>query len=225
MKDYSQNGEQLQVLKYFGDFRGTVLDIGANDGVTFSMSRALIELGWRACLVEPASIPFQKLTALYFPTLTLPSYGNDFGNAWHFNNTENGVRIVRAAITLQDGPLDFYSSGTHLKKGDTDLLSTTHPEEIARWKKSGEVFTKTVVRGITFDTLMRETGVRHFDFISIDAEGADLDILRQIDLTAVGCRMLCVEVNARGDAEFTAYAKRHGMRLHHSNHENRIYVK
>ena len=208
MKDYSQNSEQKIILAYFGNARGTVLDIGANDGVLLSNSRALIELGWSAVLVEPAAEAHRKLV---------------------LNNANavfsDRVKLVQAAITTQDGPLDFYSSGTHLKKGDTDLLSTTHPEEIARWKKSGEVFTKTVVRGITFDTLMRETGVRHYDFISIDAEGADLDILRQIDLTAVGCRMLCVEVNARGDAEFTAYAKRHGMRLHHSNHENRIYVK
>lgn len=214
MRDCTQNGEGPIIAKYFGDFKGTVLDVGANDGITFSNSRGLIEVGWKAVLVEPAKIAFSKLRencemviyrgrVEFVPTLTL----------------------INAAITSQDGPVDFYDSGTHLNKGDTSLLSTTRPEELARWKKSGEVFTKTTVRGITFETLMKETGVSHFDFISVDCEGADWDVVRQIDLTAVGCRMLCVEVNARGDREFTEYAKKHGMRLHWSSYENRIYCK
>lgn len=206
MKDYSQNGEQSIILKYFGGFIGAALDIGANDGILLSNSRALVELGWSAVLVEPAAAAYRKLVL------------NNANAAF-----SDRVTLVNAAITTQDGPIDFYDSGTHLKQGDTSLLSTTHPEEMARWKKSGEVFTKTTVRGITFETLMQETGVWHHDFISIDAEGADYDILKQIDLTAVGCRLLCVEVNQRGDAEFTAYAAKHGMRLLWASYENRVY--
>jgi hypothetical protein len=240
MKDYSQNGEQKIILDYFGGeekIRGlrnmTLLDCGANDGVLLSNSRALIELGWRAVLVEPASIAYGKLVhnnmppdSTPFVTPPTPYIGRD------------GIICVNAAITPTDGAIDFWSSGTHLKQGDTDLLSTTKEAEIARWKKSGESFTKTTVRGITFETLMKELGMvinprhdmtatnqAHFDFISIDAEGADYSILEQIDLTAVGCRLLCVEVNARGDAEFTAYAKKHGMRLLWKNYENRIYAR
>lgn len=205
MKDFSQNGEGAIIAKFFGVEPGVFLSIGENDGLVLSNVRHLALANWSGVCVEPAPTAYAKLAQLY--------------------KNEDTIWTVQAAITDKDGPLEFYSSGTHLRKGDTDLLSTTRPEELARWKKSGEVFTKTTVRGITFDTLMRETGVRHFDFVSIDAEGADLDILRQIDLTAVGCRLLCVEVNARGDAEFTAYAQRHGMRLLAKNFENRIYCK
>lgn len=246
MKDYSQSGEQKIILDYFGYRvtgpqsatvpmeRGTVLDCGANDGVVLSNSRALVELGWKAVLVEPAKTAFRKLMENNAITGSGRAPDSFDGTPAEYHALVSGgtviapggrVLCVNAAITLEDGPLTFYSSGTHLKKGDTDLLSTTRPEELARWKRSGEVFTQTVVRGITFATLMRETGTSHYDFISIDAEGADYDILKQINLTEVGCRMLCVEVNARGDAEFTQYAARHGMRLLHSNAENRIYVK
>lgn len=225
MKDFSQNGEQKIIRDYFEGALGMALDCGANDGLTFSNSRALVELGWDAVLVEPAEIPYMKLVHANMPSGATPFVAPP--TQYRVPNPDGTPRIIciNAAITTTDGPLEFHSSGTHLKKGDTDLLSTSRPEELARWKKSGEVFTKTTVRGITFETLMRETGVKHFDFISIDAEGADFDILKQIDLTAVGCRMLCVEVNARGDQEFTAYAARHGMRLHWSCYENRIYVK
>jgi FkbM family methyltransferase len=212
VQDYSQSGEQKIILDHFGGedrirgLRGmTLLDLGANDGITLSNSRALIELGWGGVLVEPADIAYKKLAALYASTPT--------------------VRCINAAVTTQDGPIDFYDSGPHLKKNDTSLLSTTRPEELERWKKSGETFTKTVARGITFDTLKKEAGMHQFDFISIDCEGADLDILRQIDLIAVDCKMLCVEFNRKQAPEFIAYAERHGMQLHWKGWENLIFVR
>ena len=62
MKTYSQNKEDLSVLNYFGkDFKGLVLDIGANDGITLSNSRLLIESGWDGVLVEPSPKAYAKL--------------------------------------------------------------------------------------------------------------------------------------------------------------------
>lgn len=209
MKDYSQNNEQKIILDYFGDFRGTFLDIGANDGETLSNTRALAILGWTGVLVEPSPVAWKKLSEVYSKD------SGGFGPCW----------TIESAITTEDGPIDLYDSGTHLKKGDVSLLSTTVPKEMDRWKKSGEQFTKTTVRGITFETLMKETGQSHFDFVSIDCEGADWIVLQQIDLTAVGCRLLCVEVNNGADSHFTQYASKHGMRLLHSNYENRIYCR
>lgn len=224
MVDHSQNGEQKIILDYFGDFRGTFLDAGANDGLTLSNTRALALMGWEGLCIEPAEIAFKKLAELYTP-----------------DNASWVVKCIQAAITTSDGPITFYDSGTHLKKGDTSLLSTTRPEEMARWKKSGEVFTKTTVRGITFATLLIECGygrllvqpaeerlqpVTNFDFISVDTEGADWDVLQQIDLTAVGCRMLCVEANQSPHRQkFVDYAARHGMKLHWSSYENLIFTR
>lgn len=205
MKDYSQSGEQAIILKYFGTEPAAFLSIGENDGQTFSNVRALALLGWGGICIEPATVAFAKLAELY--------------------SVSSAVQCVQAAITTQDGPIDFYDSGTHLKKGDTSLLSTTRPEEMARWKKSGEVFTKTTVRGITVATLLKETGMTRADFISIDCEGVDLDVLKQLDLTALGTRMVCVEVNRADQKPFDAHCAKHGLKLHHRNYENAIYVK
>jgi len=62
---YSQNNEEQVILSYFGNKIGNLLDIGANDGLTLSNSRKLIELGWSAELIEPAEIPYNKLIELY----------------------------------------------------------------------------------------------------------------------------------------------------------------
>ncbi len=211
MKDFSQNNEQEIILAHFAGRGGTdmcVLDIGANDGETFSMSRALLqESGMCGVLVEPSEAAFKKLHQLY----SVESFDRYC------------IKLVQAAITLTDGPIDFYDSGTHLKKGDVALLSTTRPEELERWKKSGEEFTKTSVRGITFETLMKETGVTQFQFISIDCEGADWDVLTQIDLRKVGCELLCVEYNAKDAHRFIGYAAGAGMKLLHKNYENLIF--
>src|SRR5262245_12533077 len=43
---YSQNDEEGIIAGYFGGRTGTLLDIGAYDGVSFSNSRRLIESGW-----------------------------------------------------------------------------------------------------------------------------------------------------------------------------------
>ena len=219
MQDYSQNKEQTIILKYFEGQLGYFLDIGGNDGETLSNTRALAQLGWRGVLVEPAEIAYKKLAERC--ACSTPEY----------------LRPINAAIVGKDGPVDFWDCGTHIKKGDTSLLATTRPETIERWKETGVIFTKTTVPGLTFASLLKIVEWSTFNFISIDCEGADWEVLQQINLTEVGCQMLCVEVNGEDDEKFTDYAAKHGMNLHWSSLRrrpdygprdalgNRIYVK
>lgn len=50
---YSQNQEEKYILNHFKDKQGTFLDLGAYNGKELSNSRALVELGWAGCCVEP----------------------------------------------------------------------------------------------------------------------------------------------------------------------------
>ncbi len=62
MKNYSQYNEQEIILEFFKDKPvGRFLDIGANDGVSGSNTRALAELGWSGVLVEVNPRIFVKL--------------------------------------------------------------------------------------------------------------------------------------------------------------------
>ena len=65
---YGQNKEDeiinnLIVSKYGENFKGSILDLGANDGVTLSNSRFFVERGWHGVLVEAGNKPFEKLFA------------------------------------------------------------------------------------------------------------------------------------------------------------------
>lgn len=204
---FSQNDEEKVILAYFGAATGTFLDVGANDGIVLSNTRALALRGWKGVLVEPSPAAFEKLYIAY-----------------HGPDVPYMPVLVNAAIANHDGEIELYDSGTHLNKGDVALLSTTRPEELARWEKSGEQFTKIKVRAMTFATLLKHVHQSHFDFISIDAEGMDYDILRQIDLRAIDCRMLCVEYNQKDADKFTNYCVRAGMRRVHNTYENLIFA-
>jgi FkbM family methyltransferase len=171
MNTYAQNAEDIAIQNYFGLYKGVLLSIGENDGRTFSNALALIEKGWEAVCAEPSPSAFDKLCALHK------------GNAF--------VLPVNVAIGTENCAADFYDMGAHVGNGDTSLLSTLKESETKRWV--GTEFTKTKVRCVDYATFLEMIPVKVFDFISLDAEGLDIAILRQIDLSAVKC--LCIEWN------------------------------
>ena len=196
---YSQNNEEQLILDHFGPvFKGTCLDLGANDGVTLSNTRACIERGWKGVMVDASTEMCDKLRRF-------------------------DVEVHNVAMGNTDGLLTFYESGEHLGKGDRSLVSTIVPAEMDRW--TNETFTPVTVECVTFATLLTRSAHKTFDLISIDIEGMDLDVLRQMDLTALGCKMLCVEFNGKDQPDFDWYCAVHGMKLYAKNAENLIYVK
>ncbi len=66
-----------------------------------------------------------------------------------------------------------------------------------------------------------------FDFITIDAEGNDWNILKQIDLNKVECKCLCIEYNTDFALlnKYTEYVIPFGFKEIHRNYENVIFVK
>ena len=195
MNDYSQDGEQAVILEHCGD-PGVFLDIGANDGVTFSDTRALVDLGWSGIYVEPGTAALTKLIQ------NLPD-----------------ALAYKLAVSDADGFADFFESD----KGSQHMLSSLIESETRRW--SSYAFKTVQIETVTVETLLKRTGLDRIDFLSIDAEGSDLLIFRQFDLSALGVRLVCVEHNGREIAEFDAHAASHGMRCIFKNSANCIYAK
>lgn len=168
MINYSQNDEQIYIANYFGSKPHHLLDIGANDGRTFSNSRHLLDnLGWSGLLVEPSPTAYKKLSSLYAD--------NDL------------VECLNVAIANEKGKIEFYDMGEHVGNGDTSLLSTAVKSELARW--TNVEFKKTKVKAITYAEIADT-----YDFITIDCEGLDLDVLKQIDLKNTS--LVCIEHNS-----------------------------
>jgi hypothetical protein len=68
-------------------------------------------------------------------------------------------------------------------------------------------------------------GKKTFDLISIDAEGLDLDIMKQIDFNLYGCKMLIIEYNKQNEYQFRKLAAQYQLKLFAKNRENLIFVK
>lgn len=196
---YSQNNEEQIILNYFGDFKGTFIDIGANDGITLSNTRALAERLWEGVLVEPSPEAYRRLRKNY--------------------ERMNGFYFYPFALGETNGTTILHESGEHLGKGDIALLSTLDESEKSRWV--GTSFSKTEVKVFRWKTFLNRLKIKKFDFISLDAEGLDLAILKQIDLTDVKC--LCVEFNGKQKEEFVKLCD--GFRLIGENAENLIFAR
>ncbi len=65
MNSYSQYGEDVEVTKIFGEHVGLLLEIGAWGSKDLSNSRAFIEVGWEAVLVEFSPMPVHSLVLEY----------------------------------------------------------------------------------------------------------------------------------------------------------------
>ncbi len=210
MSKYTQSSEGDIINEYFkGVTSGTLLDIGANNGATFSNSLELIENGWSAVLVEPSEEAFRQLITLH--------------------TGRKHVHCFNLAIGAKSGHVDFYESESILPdKKDHSLVSTTVPDEMKRWN-GATTFTKKNVLCYSFKEFMERCVPARagFDLISIDVEGAEMDILEQMNLNDLRCQLLVIEFNGHQHIkkQFDAHILPFGMKLIHTNAENLIYAK
>lgn len=198
-KDYSQNGEQEIILNFFQGYTGTLLSFGENDGETLSNCRALMLEGWEGVFVEPSPPAAEKLRELY--------------------RDNNKAIVFQIAASNYDGHADFFHSGSHLQQGDTSLLSTLNLTDRNRWQQ--EEFSTIqvgVMDAIRFNRF-------EADFISIDAEGEDIKILKR--LTLKNCKLLCIEWNRNENTkrQIEQIISHKKFKLLHQNAENLIYKK
>jgi FkbM family methyltransferase len=204
-----QNNEIEVVLGYFSNLPAQtrcVLSIGENDGITFSNSYDLIQSGWEAVLIEPSPKAFERMQKL------------------HIEN--KNVICLNYGIANESGEFVFNESSAYKQGQDVALVSTLIDSEMDRWL--GDVnFEKITAKFKTFQDFLIDVPEHKFDFISIDAEGYDYEILKQIDLDKYQCKCLCIEYNGKSDLwnTYENYAKQFGMRMISNNPENLIFVK
>lgn len=205
MKYHSQNNEAEFLIKYFRGYKGTLFDIGGNDGITFSNSYDLIKLDWEAHIFEPGTI-FNKLNELH--------KDNDL------------VRSNNFGLSDKQEDLTFWESEAHVPNGnDYGLVSTTIFEETKRWPNVK--FHEKQIRLTAFNDYWEWVGKPVVDFISLDVEGMELQILKSINLTELNCMALCIEWNGIVDVlnEAAKYCAIHKLELAYQNAENLIFAK
>lgn len=199
---YSQNSEQEVILKYFQGKTGTFIDIGSNDGITFSNTRALAERGWKGVLVEPSPKAFAKLKELY--------------------NGHKGFYLYPYALGSHNGKAMLQESGPLCSAADVGLVSTFHSHEMDRFKRTVK-YEPVEVKVFKWKTFLNRLTIKEFDMISMDCEGNELSILPDMDLSKTS--LICLEWNSKPElkAEYEKYLA--GFKLIYTSGENLIYAR
>lgn len=163
----SQHEEDQIIKKYFGDFKGQFLDIGAWNGVTFSNTHELVKRGWGGVCVEPSPHAFVALQKLY----------KDHPN----------VKLLNAAVATTRQISVFYETDDALSS-----LSSAHRDKWKGYTPFSEMYLAPVT---PVELLAAFPGPHHF--VSIDTEGTSVNILgmmmSHLPLEKLGVRLLCIE--------------------------------
>lgn len=165
---FSQCGEDM-IVEYLFRLRGVTspsyMDIGANHPFYLSNTARCYERGCRGVNIE-ANPELIKLFERYRPEDTNLNIG----------------------ISDREGEMDFYIM-------TDNTLSTFSKEECDSMVKGGK--TLAGVSKIKLTTISRilaeKCGNQFPDFLSLDVEGMDFDILRSIDFDRSSPKVICVE--------------------------------
>jgi len=171
---YSQYNEEKVLEKYFGDKKdGVVVDIGAADGIRFSNSYWLLMRKWKGLLIEPNNKNFEKLQKTH-------------------KYTENVIMINEAAgsQTIKDSTIYCDMNDRH------EQLSTLSNDQAERCKDYFKCdFYEQKIDITKTSELFERYELDKIDFLSIDTEMWDYEVLKGIDYDKVDISLICVEHN------------------------------
>lgn len=167
---YSQSGEDIIIDALFENLKRkerTYLDIGANDPVICNNTYLLYKKGWRGVLVEPDAAMCEVA-----------------------KSKRPGDTIVNIGIgLLNESEAPFY-----VFPGRLNTWSTFSEQEARiRETASGIKAKKISVPLKTINNIIEQYFVACPNFISIDVEGLDLDILKSLDFNRFRPDVFCVE--------------------------------
>lgn len=178
---FSQSGEDLIVdflLKMIGETEISYLDLGANDPVKFNNTYKFYLEGRRGLLVEPDPVLTNRITSL----------------------RPRDLCLEKAVGVSSDSEVQFF-------RMSSDTLSTTNKSTAERYQKETEhsldVSFSVPSLGIN-DLLSNYFADYRFNFVSLDVEGLDSDIVSAWDFGLYRPAVMCIETltyTQNGDAE------------------------
>jgi len=189
---YSQGDEEAFIVSWFTGRKGRFLDVGASDGVRYSNTRRLSEIGWRGVLVEPNPSTFSALLGNY--------------------QGQDGIACVNCAVAPKGEVRTFWAS-----VGEWIGISSLNSAHVDQWRESagrnGTVFLPMWLRTISPDELI-DAFPGPFTFVTIDAEGASWSIAKAMPWSTIGAELICVEIDyGMRRVEMDEFFARHGYAL------------
>ena len=173
MSFFGQHNEDEYLSTFFNEnYKGVCIEIGAYDGVFLSNTYHFELKGWKALCIEPIELSFNKCV-------------------------KNRKECINCCISDKDTEdKDFYMF--ELPGNNLCAISGLIPDQRLIDSHSHMIKNKTVckvkVRSLTslLDELQYPTDI---DFISIDTENTELDVLKGIDFNKYNIKYMVIENN------------------------------
>lgn len=175
MISYAQNGEDVLLGRLFGrQADGFYVDVGANDPTDLSLTKHFYDRGWHGVNVEPVPDAHARLCA------ERP------------RDTNLNVGVAERA-----GEMTFY------ELPDQSVLSTFSAEQAALYRAEGRRVAERPVRVLPLAEVFAAYVDRPVDFLSVDVEGLERDVLAGGDWRRWRPRVVLLEATRPNTTEPT----------------------
>jgi len=164
----------IAYLFFKGKADGFYIDIGANDGISGSTTFWAQQAGWKGICVEPQKSTFDRMKKVRNCALY---------NCAVSNKSQENVEFI-----------SFPDKDT--RSGLADSMSQSHIEEAKKLSDMEKNFVSTK----TFGDIMSDfPDVKFIEFLSIDTEGHEMQVLESIDFTKFKFGLITIETEDGSD--------------------------
>jgi FkbM family methyltransferase len=173
-----------QIFK--GKTNGVFVEVGALDGFGASNTWFFeMERNWSGLLIEPNPVEFNKRNQH-------PRPNSIFENC-AISDVEMDINFlsIEGPCNVLSGIMEFYNT-QHLERINRELeMYSNHPEGHELYSRKEEI----PMKAVRLQTLFDKHNITKIDFISIDVEGAELQVLNSINFDKVDISLFMIENN------------------------------
>lgn len=167
---YAQNREDLTLQSFFPDRKdGFYVDVGAFDPDVDSVTKLFYLQGWHGINIEPQAAPYKRLQATRKRDI----------------NLNVGVANQRGNVTLRV----YESGGLSTISDKVKSNYEANPDEDTR------KYHEETVPTLPLRTIFSDQKVTHIDFMKVDVEGLEYEVLESNDWKRYRPEVICIEAN------------------------------
>jgi methyltransferase, FkbM family len=204
------NTDRIIRETYFPDFnyKGTMIEVGGGTPSFLSMSKHFKMNGWRTIIIEPNP----KYVELH------KQCGNEIYEYACSNEDKDNAdfQVVHLSDDYEQNRVTDHSYSALAVKDDYLKRDNITINQLP------VINIKVNVRKL--NTILNEIGLTSFDFLSIDVEGWELDVLNGLDLNVYRPKVILLE-NYLYDPEYITFMSKFNYRLDKQIDYNYIFIQ
>lgn len=185
---YSQFGEDRILAEIFnGKKQGLCIEVGANDGINDSNTMYFESIGWNCILIEPNPVLCKMIRA------------------------SRSATLVEVAASDKNGETSlFVAEGAQRAHGVSTINSAE--EALNKIKSYGFTYSEVKVNTRTLNDILESLKVdRQIDFVSVDVEGHEMEVLKGFSIEKWKPTVILLEDNTNCEkADVRNYLKAFG---------------